>query len=672
MKTIVKFSLLTALFYSALQNANAQSWSLTGNAALSTSFIGTTNAVNLTFRTNNSTRMVLTSTGSLGIGTTAPSTALQVVGTVTATAFSGSGASLSTLNATNISSGTLADARLSTNVGLKNGTNTFSGSNSFSLGLKIQGLTLGKGNGSIATNTAFGDSTLYSNTTGANNTAIGKASLKFNSTGNYNTACGSRTLKNNTSGSDNSAFGDGVLTVNTTGQANTALGSIAMNFNTTGAYNTAIGAASLKLNTIGSNNTAAGYSSLLNNSTGNKNTAFGFGSLTGNSTASENTAMGAHSLEFTTIGVQNTAVGAFAMQINTTGKHNAAHGSYALHANTSGIENTACGYQALHINTTGSYNTACGRLALYSNTTGNYNTAIGWGANVSTAALSNATAIGNDALVNASNRVRLGNTSVSSIGGQVNWTAFSDGRIKTNIVENVPGLEFIQLLRPVTYNFDIKKQNALLGLKDTTNWDGKYDIEKIQFSGFIAQEVEEAATKIGYNFSGIDKDNKLMGLRYSEFVMPLVKSVQELAQKNEELNNQNASLMHRIDEQQKELNELKQMVQNIDQSLAQCCNAVSSSGEKSTTNETAPSLEQNLPNPFSQTTEIRYYIPFYSTKALITVHALDGNEMLNLAINEKGAGKVMISANTLAPGIYVYTLIVDGKAIDSKQMIATR
>jgi len=57
-------------------------------------------------------------------------------------------------------------------------------------------------------------------------------------------------------------------------------------------------------------------------------------------------------------------------------------------------------------------------------------------------------------------------------------------------------------------------------------------------TGFIAQEVEEAAKKVGFNFDGVDapkNEHDLYGLRYAEFVVPLVKAVQELTKQNEAL-----------------------------------------------------------------------------------------------------------------------------------------
>jgi hypothetical protein len=49
-------------------------------------------------------------------------------------------------------------------------------------------------------------------------------------------------------------------------------------------------------------------------------------------------------------------------------------------------------------------------------------------------------------------------------------------------------------------------------------------------TGFLAQEVEEAARLVGFDFSGVDKprnEKDLYGLRYAEFVVPLVKAIQE-------------------------------------------------------------------------------------------------------------------------------------------------
>jgi len=143
---------------------------------------------------------------------------------------------------------------------------------------------------------------------------------------------------------------------------------------------------------------------------------------------------------------------------------------------------------------------------------------------------------------------------------QVDWTIGSDVRIKNNVTEDVKGIEFIKELRPVTYYYDLDKENALLGVIDSLDYKGKYDIEKIKFSGFIAQEVEAAAKKTGYDFSGVDKGGKIWGLRYSEFVVPLVKSVQELNTKNEEQQVVIESQKNEIDDLKARIEKLESMI----------------------------------------------------------------------------------------------------------------
>jgi Chaperone of endosialidase len=132
------------------------------------------------------------------------------------------------------------------------------------------------------------------------------------------------------------------------------------------------------------------------------------------------------------MGNSNTASGVQALYNNTAGSLNTATGPNALFSNTTGNFNTASGGGALFGNSTGSNNTAIGFDALDTNSTGTNNTAIGAGANVSAVNLTNATAIGFSAFVNASNKIRLGNNTVTVIEGQVGFTAVSDKTQKEN------------------------------------------------------------------------------------------------------------------------------------------------------------------------------------------------------------------------------------------------
>ncbi|MBL7807705.1 MAG: tail fiber domain-containing protein, partial [Saprospiraceae bacterium] len=297
-----------------------------------------------------------------------------------------------------------------------------------------------------------------------------------------------------------------------TGNSNTAFGQNALLFNTSGHSNVAVGSASLQAVITGTNNTAVGTSALVSN------------------TASENTAVGSSALQNNTSGSNNTAMGRRAAQLNTTGSANTSVGQEALRENTTGGSNTAIGRSAMLNNQTGSNNTAIGVNAGDQSSGNNQCTFLGFDAdNTLNNNLNNATAIGNGARVNTSNKIRLGNSAVTVIEGQVAYTV-SDGRFKTDVQENAPGLDFVMGLRPVTYHFNYPGFSGFLGEKSVDNAVLRQK-EQQREMGFVAQEVETLCLHQGVELSNIvhvpDSDADNYSVAYGQLVVPLVKAVQE-------------------------------------------------------------------------------------------------------------------------------------------------
>ncbi len=226
---------------------------------------------------------------------------------------------------------------------------------------------------------------------------------------------GNLTMHDSTDPTVGNVLKEGVPFLHNFGTNNTFLGSGAGNLSMTGSENTGNGAAALFTTSTGTANTATGFGALGNNDAGSRNTANGRTALFSNTSGNENTAIGSSALYFNITGNFNTASGANALRSNTTGSENTATGAGALSSNTGGSFNTASGTNALFSNTTGSYNTASGDGALQSNISGSYNTAIGQSANVSVGDLVNATAIGYGAIVDANNKIRLGNNNVALV-----------------------------------------------------------------------------------------------------------------------------------------------------------------------------------------------------------------------------------------------------------------
>ena len=337
------------------------------------------------------------------------------------------------------------------------------------------------------------------------------------------------------------------------------------------------------------NNTQAGYLGLsgssyatsfgIGSSVTFKGTAFGAGAQTSanealalgynaNASAQQAVAVGstttASSNESIAAGYNATASGFRSVAIGSTAQATTSNHTIAI-----GYNAQASSFQAIAIGSGSASTTSNQTIALGVSASASGLQAVAIG-NSSSATAQNSMALGNGASVSTANYISIGNTSIQAIRGQVNFTTYSDGRFKRNIHSNVHGLDFITKLKPVTYTWDVHALNnytqsnndfhAQIASYNEAEEKAIEEKEKIRYTGFIAQQVEDAAEKSGYDFSGVLKPktaNDIYSLSYAEFVVPLVKATQELNDKNEQLTQQ-------LTAQQEVIKQLMQRIEKLE------------------------------------------------------------------------------------------------------------
>lgn len=244
------------------------------------------------------------------------------------------------------------------------------------------------------------------------------------------------------------------------------------------------------------------------------------------------------------------------------------------------------------------------------------------------------------------------------IGGGFNITSggfalTSDSQFKTNINALGSTKAIIALLQPKTFYFDT-----------TNSYNIKFDHKK-QY-GLIAQDVEQilpelVSAKIKYAKKDsvgntIEAGTTYKALNYNAFIGILLANAKEQNNRIDSLinalNNSNA----REGSSATPLN-IEQQVKNISLQSVTLSNA------------DAIVLDQNQPNPFSESTVIKYNVPEKYSYAQLIFTTVEGRILKTIDIAKKGAGEITVYANDLSNGIYNYTLVVDGKTIDSKKMI---
>lgn len=492
------------------------------------------------------------------------------------------------------------------------------------------------------TSSSFGENVFvgyrsgFYNSNGFYNVFLGSNAGYTNNSGSYNVFIGSGVGYDNTSGLSNTFIGYASGANNTTASANTFVGNLSGFSNTTGANNAFYGSGCGTSNTTGALNVFVGSGSGYYNSTGGSNAFFGYYAGR-NSTASNNTFLGRGAGEKTTTGGVNTFVGSEAGSNNVNGYNNVFMGRTAGQGNTSGFENTFVG-----------------RSAGIKNTSGKNNAAFGYMAGPSVGTLTNATAIGNKAYVTASNSLVLGSingvngaTADTKVGirttapgytlhvngtaakpGGGSWTAASDKRLKQNVQDFKQGVEILSKIKPVSFRY-----NGKAGLPT----------DKV-YVGVIAQDMQNILpASVGeFTYPGENGSvEKYLDFDATALTYILINSVKELKQENDMLKEELASI--------KDL-----LISNLNES-----------------GDGDVKLWQNVPNPYSGSSTIKYRIPKNTTNAAIKIYTSSGMEIKSFDISGNTIGEITLSSDMFSSGTYLYSLYVNGMRRESKKLILT-
>lgn len=222
----------------------------------------------------------------------------------------------------------------------------------------------------------------------------------------------------------------------------------------------------------------------------------------------------------------------------------------------------------------------------------------------------------------------------------------SDKRYKKNIanLDTKTTLKNVLQMLPVEYNLNqiYTKSVGDSALVERGLYDEKSQVFQKKHYGVIAQDLQKLYPDLVY-----EDNNGYLSVNYIGIIPLLIQSIKELNTKLENLKTNGST---------PSLSKVK---------------SLGSSLNNSNTEPGSATLYQNNPNPFSQSTQIKYYLPSTVQNALLCIYDLHGKQLKQITISERGNGSQLIYASEFAAGIYLYGLIVDGNEVDVKRMILT-
>lgn len=252
----------------------------------------------------------------------------------------------------------------------------------------------------------------------------------------------------------------------------------------------------------------------------------------------------------------------------------------------------------------------------------------------------------------------------------------SDERFKTNITKLDSSLIKLKKLNGMSYYFkppkDFNKNHNITTnsdnnqsrSNDTIQLSEKEKASKAYFEnletnmenakdkrlGFIAQDLKKVFPEL------VEQDSA--GYHYVDYI-GLIPVIIEALKEQQEI----------IDAQSSKIKELEKKIEDSNINDNKFKSSDNSTDIKETDLSTNAFLYQNSPNPFNNTTEIKYFIPTGSGKAAIYIFDLQRNLIRRESVLNSGQGCITIHATELKPGIYIYSLMINDQEIDTKRMI---
>jgi hypothetical protein len=242
------------------------------------------------------------------------------------------------------------------------------------------------------------------------------------------------------------------------------------------------------------------------------------------------------------------------------------------------------------------------------------------------------------------------------------WIITSDSRTKTNVVAYKHGLDLLRKVKIISYQYN-GVANTPLGEKGI---------------GVIAQDFQNVFPSSVKPFTikadSVNEGGTFLGVNLHELFVSNVVAVQQL---DSIVAAQAATIM-----KQDSIN--KALQEQITRIVNTCCPAATGRMMQSNSNTQTNGLgtiniklsdvnsivlNQNAPNPFAEQTLITYNIPQITNSAQILFYNAAGVMIKSADIKTTGPGQLNVYANDLSNGIYSYTLVVDGKIIDTKRMV---